>query len=81
MNDDDMDDRSDPDKRHCDSDVFNGRCVARVSEALILISEKREIPQGTATGQAGAGLEANLPYRLSLGNRICRPRFEGTYLG
>ncbi|QPD02654.1 MAG: hypothetical protein Nkreftii_000428 [Candidatus Nitrospira kreftii] len=55
MNDDDMDDRSDPDKRHCDSDVFNGRCVARVSEALILISEKREIPQCMATDRRELG--------------------------
>lgn len=46
--DDDMDDRGDPDKRHCDSDVFNGRCVARVSEVLVLISERREIQKCTA---------------------------------
>jgi hypothetical protein len=38
--DDDMDDRSDPGERHCDSDVYDGRCVARVSKMLILTSEK-----------------------------------------
>jgi hypothetical protein len=75
-----MDDRSDPSERHCDSDVYDGRCVARVSKMLILTSERKGDSTVHDNGQAGAGLEANLPYRLSLRSRILRPRFKEIHL-
>ncbi len=73
--DDDMDDRSDPDKRHCDRDVYDGRCVARVGDVLVVI-RKEEDSTVHGNGQAGAGLGANLPYRFSLGSRIHHLQFK-----
>ena len=70
-----MDDRSDPDKRHCDRGVYDGRCVARVSEVLVVI-RKEEDSTVHGHGQAGAGLGANLPYRFSLRSRIHHLQFE-----